>query len=308
MKLEEWSATKIRARINTVNLRNIEFLIEEAFTGIVRNGLMAFASISTIALSLGVLGAFVLAALGASNFAAAQVGQFRVAVFTDPGLGRQDAEHIADEIRKMEGVAEVTLRDRDKEWSDFKREQPGVESAGLPGNVLPYALDVKATTPDRLPGLAAKIRTMDGVHRVKGWEDFDRVITIVRAVRAVSIVGAIILLVTTAFIISNAIRLTLYARRREIRIMQLVGATNETIRIPLVLEGMVFGAAGALVALILLRLGGTYIAYSAQSVIPMSGQFSSGLSIGSLALGMIVAGTVIGAIGSLVSIRRFLRD
>lgn len=291
-----------------MNLRNIEFLIEEAFTGIVRNGLMAFASISTIALSLGVLGAFVLAALGASNFAAAQVGQFRVAVFTDPGLGRQDAEHIADEIRKMEGVAEVTLRDRDKEWSDFKREQPGVESAGLPGNVLPYALDVKATTPDRLPGLAAKIRTMDGVHRVKGWEDFDRVITIVRAVRAVSIVGAIILLVTTAFIISNAIRLTLYARRREIRIMQLVGATNETIRIPLVLEGMVFGAAGALVALILLRLGGTYIAYSAQSVIPMSGQFSSGLSIGSLALGMIVAGTVIGAIGSLVSIRRFLRD
>jgi len=291
-----------------VNLRNIEFLIEEAFTGIVRNGLMAFASISTIALSLGVLGAFVLAALGASNFANAQVGQFQVAVFMERDLGRQDAERMADQVRKMDGVAEVTLRDRDKEWSDFKREQPGVESAGLPGNVLPYALDVKATIPDRLPGLAAKIRTMDGVHRVKGWEDFDRVITIVRAVRAVSIVGAIILLVTTAFIISNAIRLTLYARRREIRIMQLVGATNETIRIPLVIEGMAFGGAGALVALVLLRLGGTYITYSAQNVIPMFGQFSSGLTTGSLALGMIVAGTVIGAIGSLVSIRRFLRD
>jgi len=291
-----------------VNLRNIEFLIEEAFTGIVRNGLMAFASISTIALSLGVLGAFVLAALGANNFAAAQVGQFRVAVFTDVGLGRQDAERIADEIRKMEGVGEVALRDRDKEWVDWKRDHPGVGSAGLPGNVLPYALDVKAANPERLPALAAKIRTMDGVHKVRGWEDFDRVITIVRAVRAVSIVGAIILLVTTAFIISNAIRLTLYARRREIRIMQLVGATNETIRIPLVLEGMAFGAAGALVATVLLRLGGTYITYSAQNVIPMFGQFSSGLTTGSLALGMIVAGMVIGAIGSLVSIRRFLRD
>ena len=103
-----------------MNLRNIEFLIEEAFTGIVRNGLMAFASISTIALSLGVLGAFVLAALGASNFAAAQVGQFQVAVFMERDLGGQDAERLADQVRKMDGVGEVTLRDRDKEWSDFK--------------------------------------------------------------------------------------------------------------------------------------------------------------------------------------------
>lgn len=300
--------TKTRARINTVNLRNVEFLIEEAFTGIVRNGLMAFASISTIALSLGVLGAFVLAALGANNFAADQVGQFQVAVFTEAGLSKQEAESIADQIRKLKGAGEVILLDRDREWVDFKREQPGIETAGLPGNPLPYALDVKAAAPDRLPALAAKIRTLDGVRTVKGWEDFDRVITLVRAARVVSIVGAIILLVTTAFIISNAIRLTLYARRREIRIMQLVGATNETIRIPLVLEGMVFGAIGAFAALVLLRLGGTYITYSAQDTIPMFSRFSSGISTGSLALGLVVVGTIIGAIGSLVSIRKFLKD
>ena len=64
-----------------MNLRSIEFLIQEAFTGIRRNGLMAFASISTIALSLGVLGAFVLVALGANNFAASQIGKFEIAVF-----------------------------------------------------------------------------------------------------------------------------------------------------------------------------------------------------------------------------------
>jgi len=291
-----------------VNLRNIEFLIEEAFTGIVRNGLMAFASISTVALSLGVLGAFVLTALSANHFAAAQVGQFQLAVFLERDIGEPQAHLIADNIGKLDGVASVDLRDRDREWADFKRQQPGIDSAGLQGNPLPEAVNVRATAPDLLPGLAVKIRAFDGVQRVKGWEDFARVVTLFRALRAISIAGAIILLVTTAFVISNAIRLTLYARRREIRIMQLVGATNQTIRIPLVIEGIVFGAAGSLVAFVLLRVCGTYVLYSAQDVIPVFSQFSSGLGSGDLALGLIIAGMVIGAIGSLVSIRRFLRD
>ena len=185
---------------------------------------------------------------------------------------------------------------------------PGVGSAGLPGNALPYALDVKAADPERLPALAAKIRTMDGVHKVRGWEDFDRVITIVRAVRAVSIVGVIILLVTTAFIISNAIRLTLYARRREIRIMQLVGATNETIRNSVGARGnglwrgwSACGPGAAAIGRDIYRLLGSECDADVRTVLER-------VDDGTLALGMMVAGMVIGAIGSLVSIRMFLRD
>lgn len=292
-----------------MNLRNIEFLLEEAFTGIRRNGLMAYASISTIALSLGVLGAFVLMALSANNFASEQIGQFQIAVFTVQDADQSRAEALVEKISKMKGVGSVKLHDRRQEWKDFKRENPQIESAGLPLNPLPYALTVKASDPARLEPLANEIRRLDDVNNVKeGRKELQRVTALAQALKAVSVIGAIVLLVTTAFIVSNAIRLTLYARRREIRIMQLVGATNETIRIPLVIEGMAFGASGAIVAWLLLRLGGSYVTYSATTITPLVGRFTSGVGSGSLAFGLLLVGTLIGAIGSLVSIRRFLKD
>ncbi len=292
-----------------MNFRNIEFLIQEAFTGIVRNGLMAFASISTIALSLAVLGAFVLAMMGANNFTTEQIGRFEIAVFTVPGAHKAKADALADSIRNIEGIKDVNMLDRDDEWAKFKHERPDFESAGLSGNPFPYALRVRIVNSDQLTMLATKIRALPDVdHANVGQAEYKRVLAIANAIRAISFAGVIILLITTAFIISNAIRLTLYARRREIRIMQLVGATNHTIRIPLVIEGIVFGSAGALIAWVLLGLGGGYVVHSALEISPMLGSFSSGLSGIGLALWLLSSGAVIGAVGSLVSIRRFLKD
>jgi cell division transport system permease protein len=290
-----------------VNLRNIEFVIEEAFTGIRRNGLMAFASITTIALSLSVLGAFALIALGASNFSSSQVNSFQIAVFVK-GVGA-NAKKTAEKIQAIDGVASVNVRDRDAEWTELKRQRPDIDSAGLPLNVLPYSIDVKVSDATRLPMIAAKIRTMPEVDAVKeGRETLSRVMAITHVVKYLSAVGAVILLITSIFIISNAIKLTLYARRREIRIMQLVGATNEIIRLPLVIEGIVFGAIGAFAAWVLLMGGSTFLSHAAQRITPLVGQFSSGMDAQRLAGLLLVLGTVIGAAGSFVSIRRFLRD
>lgn len=292
-----------------MKIRNIEFFIEEAFTGIRRNGVMAVASISTTALALGILGTFILAALGANNFAASQIGRFQIAVFTRNSITLSQTEQMAEKIRKMQGVGMVTVRDRDKEWMKFKKEHPDIESAGLPLNVLPFALDVKMTDPDRLPAIAQKIRSMEGIDTVReGRETFGRVMALAQVVKAISIVGVAILLLVSAFIISNAIKLTLYARRREIRIMQLVGATNEFIRVPLVIEGIVFGICGAVFAWFLLRVGASYIMHIAKNVTPIVAQFSSGIQPSELALGLFVLGGAIGAAGSLFSIRRFLHD
>ena len=290
-----------------MNLRSIEFLIEEAFTGIRRNGLMAFASISTIALSLGVLGAFGLLALGANNFAASQVRKFEIAVFVK-GRSRAAIEPVVAKIRGMDAVAAVTVRDRDKEWAAFKRDRPDIESAGVPLDVFPFALDVKVSDPSRLSVIASKIRMIEGVDAVKeGRDTLGRVMAVAQVVKAMSAAGVIVLLATSIFIISNAIKLTLYARRREIRIMQLVGATNQFIRAPLVIEGIVFGAMGAAAAWILLTAGSSYLSHVAQRI-TFLGRFSSGLAPSELAMGLVAVGAVIGAAGSFVSIRRFLRD
>jgi cell division transport system permease protein len=292
-----------------VNFRSAEYLLQEAFTGIKRNGVMAYASISTVALSLAVLGAFVLAALGANNFAASQIKRFQIAVFMSRDATFDDASKLSQKIVNITGVGNVSIRSRDKEWADFKRKHPNIESAGLPLNVLPYALDVKISKPDRISIIAGSIRQMNKVDGVlEGRKTAMRVMAVARVVRAVSTIGVLLLLITTAFIISNAIRLTLYARRREIRIMQLVGATDQFIRIPLVIEGIVFGATGAIVAWLLLRAGAIYVAHTAQKIMVLLGQVSSNVGPTELAVGLVLTGAIIGAAGSLLSMRRFLRD
>jgi cell division transport system permease protein len=291
-----------------VNLSSVEFLVQEAFTGIRRNGLMAYASISTVALSLGVLGAFALLALGANNFVASQIGKFEIAVYMCSGVPLAKTEELAARIEKMPDVASVKVLSREKEWARFKRTNPNLESAGLQGNPLPFSIDIKVSDPSRTTYLANMIRTMDGVHAVRDGRDMlGRVMAIARVVRGISIAGVTILLITAVFIISNAIKLTLYARRREIQIMKLVGATNWFIRIPLVIEGIVFGAVGAFAAWVLLRLGATYVSRTAQAL-PMMARFSSDVDPAILALVLIALGIIIGAAGSFVSIRRFLHD
>lgn len=291
-----------------MNFSSIEFLIQEAFTGIRRNGLMAFASISTIALSLGVLGAFVLVALGANNFATSQIGKFEVAVYMRTGVDRQTTDNLAKVVRQMPDVASVQVLSRDEEWAAFKRSNPNIESAGLQDNPLPYSMDVHVSDPGATTRIANKIRMQKGVHAVRdGREELNRVMSIAQVVRGISIAGVVVLLITAIFIISNAIKLTLYARRREIRIMKLVGATNWFIRVPLIIEGIVFGASGAFAAWALLRLGDIYVARSVSQM-PFMAQFSSGISSGTLAISLIILGIIIGAAGSFVSIRRFLHD
>lgn len=299
---------KTEALINKVNLSSIEFLVQEAFTGIRRNGLMAFASISTIALSLGVLGAFVLVALGANNFTTSQIGKFEVAVYMRMGVSRADTDALAGQIKKMPDIASVRVLSRDEEWLQFKRFNPNIESAGLQNNPLPFSIDVKVSDPSRTTYLANKVRAMPGVHAVRdGREELGRLMALARVVRGVSVAGMLVLLITAVFIISNAIKLTLYARRREIRIMKLVGATNWFVRVPLIIEGVVFGATGAFAAWLLLRLGGGYVARTVDSM-PFMAQFSSQVQPAELAFVLILLGIIIGAAGSFVSIRRFLHD
>ncbi len=291
-----------------MNFSSVEFLIQEAFTGIRRNGLMAYASISTIALSLGVLGAFVLVALGANNFAASQISKFEIAAYMDVKATEAQTQDLAKTIRKMPYVASVTVRSRQEEWAKFKRDNPNIESAGLQSNPIPFSLDVKVTDAARTTYIANKVRAMGNVGKVSdGREILGRVMAVARVVRGISVAGVVVLLITAVFIISNAIKLTLYARRREIRIMRLVGATNWFIRVPLVIEGIVFGAAGAFAAWLLLRLGGSYVAHTANKL-PMMSRFSSDVTPTVLALVLIILGIVIGAAGSFVSIRKFLHD
>jgi cell division transport system permease protein len=208
---------------------------------------MAVASISTVALSMAVLGAFMLLALGSHRFVERQLAGFQIKVFTPTGATQAQATKLQDAIKNLPLTKRAELLSRESEWKQFKRNvNTDFDLGGVVGNILPFAIDVESKDSRQTDVLASQIRKLQGVAKVNNAsEEYGRVKAVADLVRVLGFTVAIILCFTTVIIISNAIRLTVFARRHEIKIMQLVGATNWFIRIPLVLEGIVLGAIGA---------------------------------------------------------------
>lgn len=271
---------------------------------------MAVASVSTVALSMAILGAFMLLVMGSHRFAENQLARFEIRAFTPVGADQASAEKLATSIRALNLTSKVEVMSRDKEWAEFKRKQnTDIDLGGVTDNPLPYALSVQCKDSRKISQLAEQVRQIHGVaHVVNADETYARVRAIADLVKVLGFAAVILLIFTTVFIISNAIRLTMFARRREIQIMQLVGATSWFIRIPLIIEGIVLGALGAAVAAGLVSLGSGYISKIVQERFPFTlRDLSSGVAGSQFLLLLMVGGAMIGAMGSFISIRRFLR-
>jgi cell division transport system permease protein len=290
-----------------MNLRSVEFMVEEALVGVKRNGLMAIASISTIALSLAILASFCLFILGAHQFAQRELNKFEIAVYVKANVDRRTVFGMAEQVRQIPHVKDVIVYPKERAWPDFKKSLPQIDTAGL-NNPLPDKLRVTVQDPRETTKVADAIRGMEYVDAVQdGRSQRKYVLAIADFVKWFGFVASLALLAATIFIISNAIRLTVFVRRREIKIMQMVGATNWFIRIPLVLEGIIFGASGALIAFGLVGVGITYLSSVVAHVMPMMQTMGTGVERGQIFVALMVGGTIIGAAGSCVSIRRFLK-
>jgi cell division transport system permease protein len=292
----------------TLNPRNIEFLIQEALVGVRRNGLMAIASISTIALSIAILATFCLLILGAHGFAQRELRKFEVAVFLKPGVETSVVESTAAKVREMPFVTNVEIYSKEKAWPEFKRSFPHITAAGLK-NPLPDKLRVSVRDPKKTSKVADAIRKFPNIDKVdEGRTQLKYVLAVADFIKWFGAAASLALLAATIFIISNAIRLTVFVRRREIKIMQMVGATNWFIRVPLILEGVIFGATGAAIAFLLVAAGMTYVTSVITGMMPMMQGVSSGVDKGQIFATLMIGGIIIGAAGSFISIRRFLKN
>lgn len=291
-----------------MTFRNIEFVIQEAFIGIWRNGVMAVAALTTIALSLSVLGAFLLLCMGTQSLIERELGKFEIGVYLSQSTPRPEAEEIGRKIRQTSGVKEVLFIPKEDAWPEFKKTMASkLDLGGVEANPLPDAYRVKVHGAEVVQQVAQKIRGMEGIERVKeGRNELRHVLAVARFVRYVGALAIAVLIVVCVFIISNAIRLTVFARRHEIRIMQLVGATDGFIRTPLVIEGMLLGAIGAAISLCVIKLGGCYLAGVVAKMVPLFSTIPSGVNGAQFAWGLILTGALAGTIGSLLSIRKFL--
>lgn len=175
-------------------------------------------------------------------------------------------------------------------------------------NPLPDAFEVLITRPELVKTAAESIERFDGVESAKYGQDvMEHLFDMTRLIRIFGFSLMLVLALATLFIISNTIRLTVFARRKEIAIMKYVGATDWFIRWPFMLEGMVLGFFGSIVAAIILRIVYTGIAEKIYDTLAFFPLIPEQPFLTYITIIVIISGMAIGAVGSAVSIKRFLK-
>ena len=292
-----------------MSLRTLEYAIVESVVGIRRNGLMSVASITTVGLSLAILGGFALMALGLNNVVQAQLDKFEISVWLKPDLSENQLLKLSEDIEALPHVQGANLETAEATWERIRKSwRDKIELGGVEPSVLTDHFQVKLDDPRLTDVVANGIRQMPEVDEViEGKGIVEHMTRFADLIKLISVGAALVLFLIAGFIVNNTIRLTLYARRREIKIMQLVGATNWFIRLPFVFEGTILGAIGGSIACLVVLGGSRYIGQVVTQMMPLLRQCSSGVEPMQFFLGLVIAGSCVGMMGSLVSIRRFLR-
>ncbi|MBO5244779.1 MAG: permease-like cell division protein FtsX [Selenomonadales bacterium] len=293
-----------------MKIRTIFYLMKEAFVSLKRNALMSFASISTVAISFLILGAFGILGVNMGYMVSALETQVEVTAYMQDEVQAEALTAAEAQIRAVNGVSEVTFVTKAEALERF-RERLGEQASMLEAlddqNPLPNSFEIKVSDPEYVKTVAETIGQMQGVESVKyGREIVDKLFQMTKMLRIVGIVLLGFLVFATLFIISNTIRLTVFARRKEIGIMKYVGATNAFIRLPFLLEGMILGLIGSSLAAGALYYAYAALLYEAHQMLAFLYLVPHDPFIFIIGGILIVSGTLIGAIGSAISLSRYM--
>ena len=294
-----------------MKLQTSEYFIQEVFRSLRRNNWMSFASIGTVAVSLFVLGVFLLLVLNMNRMASALESQVQISVYLEDGLSADDRKDIASDIEALQGIESIRYISKDEakaRLEDRLGDQKYLLDALGDKNPLPDSFEVVVKSPDLVETAAKAIDRMDGVQEAKYGQDvIEHLFAITRLIRIFGLVLMVLLAGATLFLISNTIRLTVFARRKEIAIMKYVGATDWFIRWPFLLEGMVLGFVGGVLAAIALQSFYAAMAakiYETLAFFPLLPQYPYMYYVSAAIL---LSGMGIGALGSTISLKRFLK-
>ncbi|GIP21713.1 permease-like cell division protein FtsX [Paenibacillus sp. J22TS3] len=294
--------------------------LREGTKNVFRNGWMSVASITSIIVSLFILGVFILLVLNVNSFADEADSQVQISAFLNTKVDQKSIQDIQTEIGNMPEVSRVTFVPKSQGLKDFKQKLGESGKDLLEGyteatNPIPDTLKVEVVEPSTVPFVATKISALNEkyknspIYKVNyGKGTIEKLFKVTRAIRNIGFVFVIGLGVMAMFLISNTIRVTILARRREIGIMKLVGATNYFIRWPFFVEGGLIGLIGSVVTVVVLYVGYHQLVQSVSQDITIPIHLVSLQSIGLPLAGLLIGlGLLIGIWGSTVSIRKFLK-
>jgi cell division transport system permease protein len=292
-------------------MRRALYLLREAFANVRINRTTTVVAVATTAFTLACVGVFLLLYVNLRTVAGSLQEDIRVMVYLDDGLAEETLSEIQERLKADRAVASLTYVSKEQALAEFQAQFPSESHLleGLGQNPLPASFEIMLApqfrSSDSVKRWAERIQTLPGVAQVEYSRDLiEALARIIRHIELAAIAAGVILSAASVTIIANTIRLTLYTRRDEIEILQLIGATRAFIRIPYLLEGAFLGGLGSALSLAILKAGFEFV----QRQVESTGRFlESWLSFFPvhLCLLLVLAGVLLGFAGSFVSLSRF---
>ncbi len=292
-----------------MRLYSFRYIIPQAFKSLKLNGWMTFASILTISITLFLCAICWLLVINIDSNAQQMESDVRVSAYIDQTISSEDYPALQEQIEAIDGVDNVEFVSKDQGISDLEKRFGGIDLKETLGgnNPLPDRFSISATNKDVVSSVAKAVKKLDGVDTVRyGEGSVEKLFALTDTFRKVGITLIILLGIAAVTLVAMTIRLTVFARRKEIMVMKWVGATNAFIRWPFLLEGVILGVIGAFIAVVLVlicyKYAGVYVANTISFVYLL--ELST---IWLKVLGFaVLAGLIMGAFGSIISLLKCL--
>ena len=288
--------------------------VRDAIKSVIRNFSLSLASISCITITLIIVAIAIVASFNVQNFTKAIEKDMTIVVFLDNDANEEDVEKVEKKISNIKNVESYTFQTK-KEVKEQMQQESEVFKTVLDTweddeSPLKDTFQVKVKNVEKIKSTALKIESIDKVSVVRYGEGMvDKMVKAFSSIEKLTYIVVIALILVTVFLIVNTIKLTISARSREIGIMRLVGASNITIKLPFIIEGMILGLFGSIVPVILTTYG--YLAFYKhfdgylysrliELIIPEPFIYQTSLIV-------IGIGILVGMIGSASAVRKYLK-
>lgn len=285
------------------------FHLKETICGFRRSAVMTLTTISTVSVSLMILGSFLLFFENMNLLLRNLQSQLHVNFYLQDNVPENDLRTLITTLKSDPRIRDFEIISKEKSLLDLK-EELGPDAKlleNLPVNPLPNTVAIFLNPAEDLSGFRQTYRDFAIIEDFAAGQDWvEKVLSIINTTKKIGLAIIVLLGFAGLSIISNTIRLTIFARRQEIEIMRLVGATNWFIRIPFLMEGILQGLIGALIAIGFLVIGYSFFQQQIINIFPELQLLNSFTELSEIYLRIFFLGIALGFLGSIMSLRRFL--
>ncbi len=296
-----------------MKFRVINNMIKQGFQGVWRNRSMGLASVTSISSVLMILGLVLIMVLSINNLVMDTKDKFdEIQIYIADDVPDEELTEIENKIRNNEGVLSVMYESKEQALENWKKdwEENAYLLEGIETNPLPNSYIIQLKNLEYADSVVDSIKGMNGIEKIQyNKEITENLILVSNYIRLGGIIITGVLIFVSVFIISNTIKITVASRKREINIMKYVGATNGYIRGPFIIEGVLFGLIASLISIVIVYYGYGYFFDSVKETLfsmftvvlaPPKDLFSD------IAIIFLAIGVGIGALGSMLSLKRYL--